>query len=164
MMPVHGRDVSNAALKSGNAAMSPSLLEVYLYRGWRRCRQPPKPCIIGPPFLPGPSPTLSRDRSKIRTRSNSESTRHGGIFVAFLESPTTLKMCIMSVLKTNPKSGEKRFSPMRGHWVHGRPKLEKRTPNDADDAGPLGQHHRHHWGPVSPLARLLGCLCPLRQA
>ena len=28
--------------------------------------------------------------------------------------------------------------------------MEKRTPNDADDAGPLGQHHQHHWGPVSP--------------
>ena len=27
--------------------------------------------------------------------------------------------------------------------------MEKRTPNDADDAGPLGQHHQHHWGPVS---------------
>ena len=38
--------------------------------------------------------------------------------------------------------------------------MEKRTPNDADDAGPLGQHHRHHWGPVSPFAWFLGCLCP----
>ena len=38
--------------------------------------------------------------------------------------------------------------------------MEKRTPNDADDAGPLGQHHRHHWGPVSPFARFLGGLCP----
>ena len=37
------------------------------------------------------------------------------------------------------------------------PKMEKRTPNDADDAGPLGQHHRHHWGPVSPFAWFLGC-------
>ena len=35
------------------------------------------------------------------------------------------------------------------------------SPNDADDAGPLGQYHQHHWGPVSPFARLLGCLCPL---
>ena len=25
--------------------------------------------------------------------------------------------------------------------------MEKRTPNDADDAGPLGQHHRHHCPP-----------------
>ena len=38
--------------------------------------------------------------------------------------------------------------------------MEKRTPNDADDAGPLGQHHRHHWGPVSPFAWFLVCLCP----
>ena len=38
--------------------------------------------------------------------------------------------------------------------------MEKRTPNDADDAGPLGQHHRHHWGPVSPFAWFLGCFCP----
>ena len=38
--------------------------------------------------------------------------------------------------------------------------MEKRTPNDADDAGPLGQHHQHHWGPVSPFAWFLGCLCP----
>ena len=50
---------------------------------------------------------------------------------------------------------------MKGHWAHGRPKMEKRTPNDADDPGPLGQHHQHHWGPVSPFAGLLGCLCPL---
>ena len=28
--------------------------------------------------------------------------------------------------------------------------MEKRTLSDADDAGPLGQHHQHHWGPVSP--------------
>ena len=28
--------------------------------------------------------------------------------------------------------------------------MEKRTHNDADDVGPLGQHHQHHWGPVSP--------------
>ena len=28
--------------------------------------------------------------------------------------------------------------------------MEKRSPNDADDAGPLGQHHQHHWGSVSP--------------
>ena len=45
--------------------------------------------------------------------------------------------------------------------MHGRLKLEKRTPNDADDAGRHHQHHEHHWGPVSPSARLLGCLCPL---
>ena len=25
----------------------------------------------------------------------------------------------------------------------------------------LGQHHQHHWGPVSPFARLLSCLCTL---
>ena len=34
--------------------------------------------------------------------------------------------------------------------------MEKRTLNDADDAGPLGQHHQHHWG-------FLGCPCPLRK-
>ena len=33
--------------------------------------------------------------------------------------------------------------------------MEKRTPNDADDAGPFGQYHQHHWGPVSPFARCL---------
>ena len=31
------------------------------------------------------------------------------------------------------------------------------NPND----GPLGQHHQHHWGPVSPFARPLSCLCTL---
>ena len=30
--------------------------------------------------------------------------------------------------------------------------MEKRTLNDADDAGPLGQH-QHHWGSVSPIWR-----------
>ena len=44
--------------------------------------------------------------------------------------------------------------------MHGTLKMEKRTPNDVDDAGPIGQHHQHHWGPVSPFARLLGCLWP----
>ena len=34
-------------------------------------------------FSPGPSRTLSHDRSKIHTRSNSESTWHGGIFEGF---------------------------------------------------------------------------------
>ena len=33
-------------------------------------------------------------------------------------------------------------------------KLVKRSPNDADDAGHGGQHHQHHWGPVSQIARL----------
>ena len=39
--------------------------------------------------------------------------------------------------------------------------MEKQTPNDADDAGPFGQYHQHHWGPVSPFSRCLGRLCPL---
>ena len=32
--------------------------------------------------------------------------------------------------------------------------MEKRTPNDADDVGPCGQHDRHHWrlGPKTSLA------------
>ena len=32
-------------------------------------------------------------------------------------------------------------------------KFEKRAPNDADDAGPRGLHHQHHWGSVSPIWR-----------
>ena len=32
-------------------------------------------------------------------------------------------------------------------------KFEKRAPNDADDAGPRGLHHQHHWGFVSPIWR-----------
>ena len=32
-------------------------------------------------------------------------------------------------------------------------RLEEGAPNDADDAGPLGQHHQHHWGSVSPIWR-----------
>ena len=32
-------------------------------------------------------------------------------------------------------------------------KFEKRSPNDADDAGPRGLHHQHHWGSVSPIWR-----------
>ena len=33
-------------------------------------------------------------------------------------------------------------------------KLVKWSPSDADDAGHGGQHHQHHWGPVSQIARL----------
>ena len=33
-------------------------------------------------------------------------------------------------------------------------KLVKRSPNDADDAGHGGQHHQHHWVPVSQISRL----------
>ena len=119
---------------------SPSLLEVYLYGGVA-----PMP----PTFFPvhhrtsvspqNPCRTPSQDRSKIRTSSNSESPRHGGICEAFLESPRTTEICIMSAgrFENSPQgpkgvSGEKRFSLMRGHWVHGRPQNEKRTPNDAD--------------------------------
>ena len=29
--------------------------------------------------------------------------------------------------------------------------LVKRSPNDADDAGHGGQHHQHHWEPVSQI-------------
>ena len=43
------------------------------------------------------------------------------------------------------------------HKTHGKTKklqpdtskLVKRSPNDADDAGHGGQHHQHHWEPVS---------------
>ena len=38
---------------------------------------------------------------------------------------------------------------MRGHCVQVRPKMEKRIPNDADDAGSIISH-QHHWGSVSP--------------
>ena len=32
-------------------------------------------------------------------------------------------------------------------------RLEKRAPDDADDAGPLGQHHQNDWGSVAPIWR-----------
>ena len=117
---------------------SPSLLEVYLYEGGGAYAADLKK-TSDLRFSPGPSRTPSQDRSKIRTRSNSESPWHGGIFEAFLEFSRTTKICIMSTgrFENSPQgpkgvSGEKQFSLMRGHWVHGRPKIEKRTRNDAD--------------------------------
>ena len=75
-------------LKSGPAAVvQGGARPSYLYTGWRQERRQFFRCIIGPPFLPGPSRTPSRDRSKIRTRSNSESPQHGWIFDTFFGVP-----------------------------------------------------------------------------
>ena len=38
-----------------------------------------------------------------------------------------------------------------GQRRQGHPFMEKRAPNDADDAGQVGRHHQHHEGLVSPI-------------
>ena len=95
-------------------------------------------------FSKGPSRTPFQDHSKIDMGFGSESQRHGGISEAFLGSQTVLKTSLRG-----PSGPEHHFLEVGG--VPEGAQFEKRAPNDADDAGPRGLHHQHHWGSVSPI-------------
>ena len=71
------------------------VLEVYLYKGWRRCRRPPGPVhhrtSVSPRAPPGPHPETAPKFTCAPTANP-----HGTEVEAFLGSPRTPQMCIMS--------------------------------------------------------------------
>ena len=44
-------------------------------------------------------------------------------------------------------------APSAKQRIRATAKKEKQTPYDADDAGPYGQHHLHHWDSISGLSQ-----------